>query len=185
METLADVVVERSRKGVAVVLAPLHAAHLDELWLLFADVVATGDGYPQVPPLTRAAFEDVWVRPVSAVVGAVVDGHLAGAYYLKTNGPGLGAHIANAGYVVDRRSRGQGIGRLLVADSVARAPLVGFDAVQFNFVFASNPARAMYEELGWEVVGRIPDAVVRPGRPVEDAVIYWRRVAHLRPSPQV
>ncbi len=109
-------------------------------------------------------------------VAASVEGRLAGAYYLKSNGPGLAAHIANAGYVVDRHRRGGGIGRLLVVDSVRRAPLAGFDAVQFNFVFASNPARAMYEELGWQEVGRIPDAVARPGRPVEDAIIYWRHV---------
>ena len=181
MESLVDAAVERTRAGAEVVLAPVDSGPMDELWWLFADVVARGDGYPQVPPLTRAAFEDVWVRPVTVVVGATVDGHLAGAYYLKPNGPGLGAHIANAGYVVDRRRRGGGIGRLLVADSVARARLAGFDAVQFNFVFASNPARAMYEELGWREVGRIPDAVARPGRPVEDAIIYWRGVG--RPDP--
>lgn len=182
METLADAVVERTGSGVEVVLAPVGGARLDELWWLFADVVARGDGYPQLPPLTRAGFEDVWVRPVTVVVGATVDGCLAGAYYLKPNGPGLGAHIANAGYVVDRRRRGGGIGRLLVADSVARAPRAGFDAVQFNFVFASNPARAMYEELGWRQVGCIPDAVVRPGRAAEDALIYWRPVGTAGPG---
>jgi GNAT superfamily N-acetyltransferase len=176
VETLADTVSERTPSGAEVVLAPMDAAHLDHLWALFADVVARGDGFPQVPPLTRAGFEEVWVGPVTVVVGATVDGRLAGAYYLKPNGPGLGAHIANAGYVVDRRRRGAGIGRLLVADSVARAPLAGFNAIQFNFVFASNPARPLYEELGWREIGRLPDAVARSGRPVEDAIIYWRRV---------
>ncbi len=177
MESMAEAVVVRTASGTEVVLAPVAAAHLDELWWLFVDVVARGDGYPQLTPLTRAGFEEVWVRPVTAVVGATVEGRLAGAYYLKPNGSGLAAHIANAGYVVDHRRRGEGIGRVLVADSVSRAPLAGFDAVQFNFVFASNPARAMYEELGWKEVGRIPDAVARPGRPPEDAIIYWRQVS--------
>lgn len=68
------------------------------------------------------------------------------------------------------------IGRLLGADSAERDPLAGFDAVQFNFVFASNPARPLYEKLGWREVGRIPDAVVRAGRKPGDALIYWRRV---------
>jgi GNAT superfamily N-acetyltransferase len=176
METLADSVSGRTPSGAEVVLAPVDAAHQGQLWALFADVVTRGDGFPQVPPLTRAGFEDVWVGPVTVVVGATVEGCLAGAYYLKPNGPGLGAHIANAGYMVERRRRGAGIGRLLVADSVLRAPLAGFDAIQFNFVFASNPARPLYEELGWREIGRIPDAVARPGRPVEDAIIYWRPV---------
>jgi hypothetical protein len=96
---------------------------------------------------------------------------------LKPNQPGLGAHIANAGYVVDRAERRAGIGRLLVGDSVVRAPLVGFDAIQFNFVFESNRARPMYEQLGWREIGRIPDAVPGPeGHARQDALIYWRAV---------
>jgi GNAT superfamily N-acetyltransferase len=158
-------------------IGPLAADRIDELFLLFADVVARGDGYPQQPPLTRAVFEDTWVRPVTLVVGAVVPPRLVGAYYLKPNQPGLGAHIANAGYVVDRAERRAGIGRLLVGDSVIRAPLVGFDAIQFNFVFESNRARPMYEQLGWREIGRIPDAVPAPeGGGRQDALIYWRAV---------
>jgi GNAT superfamily N-acetyltransferase len=64
-----------------------------------------------------------------------------------------------------------GIGELLVEDSIRRAPEVGFDAIQFNLVFASNPARALYERHGWKVIGRVPDAVDD-----EEALIYWRRV---------
>jgi ribosomal protein S18 acetylase RimI-like enzyme len=46
---------------------------------------------------------------------------------------------------------------------------LGFDAMMFNLVFDSNPARAMYHRLGFEELGRIPSAVDG-----EDAVIYWR-----------
>ena len=55
----------------------------------------------------------------------------------------------------------------LVLDSIERAPRHGFDAIQFNLVFASNPARRLYEELGWREIGRVPEAVDG-----EDAVIY-------------
>jgi GNAT superfamily N-acetyltransferase len=177
LQRLADTSVVEVPSGRRVELAPLRAEHLDALWWLFSDVVAGGHGYPQTPPLTRAVFEDTWVRPVTVVVGAVIDGELVGAYYLKPNQPGLGAHIANAGYVVDRACRGEGIGTLLVTDSIERAPLAGFDAIQFNFVFASNPARAMYERLGWREIGRVPDAVPLPDGGRQDAVIYWRSVA--------
>jgi ribosomal protein S18 acetylase RimI-like enzyme len=115
----------------------------------------------------------VWVRPASIVVGAQSRGRLLGAYYLKPNFPGLGAHIANAGYLVSRPHRGLGIGRRLVEDSIARAPALGFDAIQFNFVFADNPARSLYEELGFEVIGQIPAALGD-----RDAIIYWRGVGN-------
>lgn len=138
---------------------------------LFRGVVERGEGFPQLPPLDPAEHEVMWGRG-SLVVLASAGAALAGAYYLKPNGPGLGRHIANAGYVVDPAWRGRGLGRLLVQDSIRRAPALGFDAIQFNFVFESNPARSLYERLGWQVVGRIPDAL--PGH--EAALIYWRAV---------
>jgi GNAT superfamily N-acetyltransferase len=152
-------------------LAPIRPDQDGELFDLFARIVASGEGFPHAPPLTRAQFDDTWVRPVTTVVAATVDGVLAGAYYLKPNSPGRAAHIANAGYLVSPEHRGLGIGRALVADSITRAPELGFDAIQFNLVFESNPARALYEELGWREIGRIPDAVEG-----ETALIYWRAV---------
>jgi GNAT superfamily N-acetyltransferase len=133
--------------------------------------VAAKEGYPQAPPLTRDVFDDTWLTHATVVVVARCEGVVAGAYYLKPNQPGRAAHIANAGYVVDRPFRGRGIGRLLVEDSITRAPAVGFDAIQFNLVFESNPARQLYEGLGWEQIGRVPNAVDG-----EAAIIYWRQV---------
>jgi GNAT superfamily N-acetyltransferase len=152
-------------------LGPIRAGESEPLFELFADVVAAGDGYPQLAPLTRSVFDATWVTPVTAVVAARLAGVLIGAYYLKPNFPGRGAHIANAGYVVDRRHRGAGIGRALVADSIERAPRLGFDAIQFNFVFATNPAREMYASLGFTEIGRIPNAI-GPGAE-HDAIIYF------------
>ncbi|MGA2211089.1 MAG: GNAT family N-acetyltransferase [Acidimicrobiales bacterium] len=168
-----DRVVVVTKAGEELELGPLLGTETEQLFALFADVVASGDGFPQAPPLTRDVFEATWIRPVTAVIGIrpASGGDLLGAYYLKPNFAARAAHIANAGYVAAASARGRGVGRALVEDSVWRAPLLGFDAVQFNLVFASNPARALYEELGWREIGRIPDAVDG-----EEAVIYWRRV---------
>jgi GNAT superfamily N-acetyltransferase len=152
-------------------IGPIRSDEIEPLFNLFGRIVADLEGYPQAPPLTRAVFDNTWVHPVTVVVAARVDGALAGAYYLKPNHPGRAAHIANAGYVVDRDFRGRGIGRALVADSIPRAAACGFVAIQFNLVFESNPARALYEELGWIEIGRLPKAVDG-----EDALIYWRAV---------
>ena len=97
-----------------------------------------------------------------------MDERLVGAYYVKPNFVGRAAHIANAGYFVLPAHRGRGLGRALVEHSLGEARRAGFDAMQFNLVFASNPARALYRELGFVEIGRIPKAVDD-----EDAVIYW------------
>lgn len=139
---------------------------------LFAGVVERGEGFPQLPPLEPHEHDAVWTASGAHVVLAESGTELAGAYYLKPNGPGRGRHIANAGYIVDPAWRGRGVGRAMVKDSITRAPTVGFDAIQFNFVFETNPARPLYEELGWREIGRIPRALTDG----TEALIYWRAV---------
>jgi GNAT superfamily N-acetyltransferase len=155
---------------VTVTLRDATAADRDQLWAIFDHVVESGEGFPHAPPLDEAQFAASWVDPPVVVV-AVEAERVHGAYYLKPNFPGRAGHIANAGYVVARSSRGRGVGRTLVEDSIVRAPVAGFDAIQFNLVFESNPARALYEELGWHEIGRVPRAV--DGEP---AIVYWRDV---------
>ncbi len=151
-------------------IGPLRPAEHGALYDAFDHVVSAGEGYPHAPPLTPEVFEATWLR-TTAVVAARDQRGLLGAYHLKPNFVGRAAHIANAGYLVVPTARRRGVGRALVEDSIWRAPLLGFDAIQFNLVFESNPARALYEALGWRRTGLVPAAVDG-----EDAVIYWRAV---------
>jgi GNAT superfamily N-acetyltransferase len=150
-------------------LSPFGARDHDELFAAYAQIVDSGAGFPHEPPLSEAAFDDYWIAHSSAVWVARSDGQLVGAYYVKPNFVGKAAHIANAGYFVLAPHRGGGLGRRLVEHSLHEARRLGFDAMQFNLVFASNPARHMYRQMGFQEVGRIPAAVDG-----EDAVVYWR-----------
>jgi len=152
-------------------LAAATAGDHDELFAAFSRIVDAGEGFPQAPPLDRAEFDDYWLVHAAAVVVAREHGRLAGAYYLKANFVGRAAHIANAGYFVVAECRGSGIGRALVEHSMGEARRLGFDALLFNLVFESNPARRLYESLGFAVVGRVPRAVDG-----EDALVYWRQL---------
>ena len=163
----------RTRTGLVVTLGPASAGDHGGLHRIFADVVAAGEGYPQDPavPVSRDDFESYWLAPATLVGVAHVDGELVGGYTLKPNGVGRAAHVANVGYIVEAARRGHGIGELLVRQSLGEARRLGFDAMQFNFVFESNPARRLYERLGFQVVGRVP-AVIDG----EAVYIYWRRI---------
>jgi GNAT superfamily N-acetyltransferase len=160
---------EQTLTAETAVLRPATGDDHDALFAAYAQIVDSGDGFPHAPPLTRADFDDYWIAHTSALWVLRGSGELVGAYYLKPNFVGRAAHIANAGYFVVAAHRGRGLGRTLVEHSLSEARRLGFDAMQFNLVFASNPARQMYRKLGFLEVGRIPAAVDG-----EDAVIYWR-----------
>jgi GNAT superfamily N-acetyltransferase len=148
----------------------------DELYAAFGRIVEAGEGFPQRPPLTRDDFDDYFVRGSAAVSVARFGGSLVGGCYVKPNYVGRAAHIANAGYFVLAPYRGMGVGRTLVEHSLREARHLGFDAIMFNLVFESNPVRALYRRLGFDEVGRIPDAVDG-----EAAVIYWRSLEDIEP----
>jgi GNAT superfamily N-acetyltransferase len=143
-----------------------------EFFVAFEQIVNDGEGFPLAAPLTRVACNDYWFGPDTSVWVVRVDGALVGGYYVKPNFVGRAAHIANAGYFLVEAHRGSGLGRRMVTHSLDEARRLGFDALQFNLVFASNPARRMYRELGFQEIGVIPAAVDG-----EDAVIYWRSLA--------
>ena len=158
--------------GLELDVASAAAADEEEMFAAFAAVVEAGEGYPQAPPISRDEFREYWLDHKALVaVARTADPArtFVGSYYLKANFPGRAAHIVNAGYIVVPAFRGKGAGLALVEHSMDEARRLGFDAMQFNLVFESNPARPMYERLGFRVVGRIPAAVDG-----EDAIVYWR-----------
>ncbi len=148
-----------------------EAGDREELFALYALVVEEGGAFPTEPPASDEDFERAWMRGKTAVLVARTGGRLVGSYHLLPNYPGRASHIANAGYMVHPDFRGRGIGRMLVEHSIVQAPRHGFDALMFNLVFESNPARRLYERLGFEPVGRVPEAFGS-----EDAIVYWRKL---------
>jgi GNAT superfamily N-acetyltransferase len=153
-------------------IRPARTEDHDALYDVFSQIVALGEGFPQSSPVSREEFDDYWLSHSSAVHVVVSDGLIVGGYYVKPNFVGRAAHIANAGYFVLPSHRGRGLGRRVVEHSMEEARRLGFDALQFNLVFESNPARQMYRDMGFDEIGRVPAAVDG-----EDAVIYWRSLA--------
>ncbi len=140
----------RTSTGLELAISVAGTDDHDELYDAFSAVVAAGEGYPQPPGLLAVAdFEAYWLDHKSLVAVARHRGRLAGSYYLRPNYPGRAAHIANAGYFVVPDLRGHGVGEALVRHSFGEARRLGFDAMQFNLVFESNPARRLYERLGF------------------------------------
>jgi GNAT superfamily N-acetyltransferase len=73
--------------------------------------------------------------------------------------PGRGSHVATASFMVAAAARGQGVGRLLREWVLEWAREQGCFAVQFNAVVETDHAAvALWHDLGFEVLGTVPEA---------------------------
>lgn len=132
------------------------------IWKIFRRIVATGDTYPFPPDISEHDAFLAWMRlddPREATFVASIDDDVVATAYLKANGPGLNDHIASAGWMVSPDHQGRGIGRPLAEWVLGQARDRGYHGMQFNSVVATNTgAIALWESLGFEIVGTVPDA---------------------------
>ncbi len=144
------------------------------LWPVLREVFRAGETYPHPMDITEEAARTDWIDNSKAVYTSWMDDELTGSYYLKPNQKGLGSHVANAGYVVAEGMRGRGIGRALALHSLEAARGLGFRALQFNLVVATNTASVrLWESLGFRRVGTLPRAFLLRGELPVDAHVYF------------
>jgi len=128
------------------------------IWSIIRAVVATGDTYTLSPDATEAEARAYWAGPGQAVHVAAVGDEIVGTYTMRANQPGLGAHVANAGYMVRPDQAGHGVGTFLAEHSFAAARAAGFRAMQFNAVVSTNTrAIALWQRLGFAIIGTVPE----------------------------
>jgi len=129
------------------------------LWPTFNEVVAAGDTYSYAPDTSFEEAQRMWTSNGARCFVAVSSGVCVGGYMLRANQPGLGNHVANAGYMVAPMARGRGIAGRLCEHSLEEARRAGFTAMQFNYVVSTNDvAVKLWQKHGFAIVGRIPKA---------------------------
>ncbi|WP_238016034.1 GNAT family N-acetyltransferase [Dactylosporangium sp. AC04546] len=129
------------------------------LWEVWHEVVAAGESYDNDPASSESDARAHWTSlPGFEVWVAVEDGDVLGTYKVGPNKGKLGAHVANASFMVSSRARGRGLGRTLGEHCLDRARQLGFTAMQFNAVVSTNTvAVRLWRSLGFIIVGTIPD----------------------------
>jgi len=148
------------------------------IWTIFHDVVRRGDTYAFAPDTDEDEAWRLWMDTPRATYVAVEDDEVIGTFYLKTNQPGAGSHVCNAGYMVRADQRGRGLGRALCVHSLDVARDFGYHAMQFNFVASTNRgAIKLWRDLGFEIVGTLPEAFKHPQNGYVDALIMYRLLA--------
>ena len=139
-------------------------------------IIRAGDTYPYATDMSADAAHHLWIESTEAAyVAENATGELLGTYYVKPNQPTLGAHVANCGYMVASRARGQGVATQLCEHSQSEAVRLGYRAMQFNLVVASNTASVrLWPRLGFEKVGTLKGAFRHAQLGYVDAYIMYK-----------
>jgi len=148
-----------------------HAAIL----AIVAPVLRAGETYAIARDLTDDQVLAYWFAPSHEVFVADDGGTILGTYYLMANQAGGGAHVANCGYMTAPAAQGKGIARAMCEHSLARARERGFRAMQFNHVVSTNArAVALWQSLGFTIVGTLPGAFAHPTHGFVDSYVMFR-----------
>lgn len=152
------------------------SADHDAIWRILEPVIRAGETYALPRGMTREDALAYWLGADRITfVATTEDGQIIGTYYLRANQMGGGAHVANCGYVTAANAQGKGVARAMCEHSLAKARTSGFRAMQFNFVIASNErAVKLWTALGFDTIGRLPEAFEHPRLGYVDALVMFR-----------
>lgn len=144
------------------------------IWPLLKPVFRAGETYAVDREISEAAAKSMWMSaPAETYVAE--HGEILGTYYIKTNHQGGGAHVCNCGYITAAAAQGRGVARAMCEHSQIAARALGYSAMQFNLVLASNVgAVALWHKLGFATVGTLPAAFSHPILGLVDAHVMWK-----------
>jgi ribosomal protein S18 acetylase RimI-like enzyme len=151
------------------------ATDANAIWHILEPTIRAAETYALPADMSREEALAYWMSPGHEIFVAENGGTVLGTYFLRANQRGGGAHVANCGYITAPASTGRGVARAMCAHSLNHARGRGFDAMQFNFVIATNErAIHLWESFGFITVGRIPAAFRHPALGLVDALVMHR-----------
>lgn len=161
-----------------ITIRPATPADQDSLWQIMEPIIRAGETYDFPRDTTRAAALAAWLAPgFQCFVAEDAQHQVLGTYVLHPNRSGGGSHVANCGYMTAVDANGKGVARAMCAHSLDTARAQGFRAMQFNFVIASNHrAVKLWTGMGFETVGRLPEAFLHPVHGYTDALVMFQRL---------
>ncbi|MAO56725.1 MAG: GNAT family N-acetyltransferase [Rhodospirillaceae bacterium] len=157
-------------------IRPITDADWDAVWTVLEPVFRAGETYAYPIDITKDQARAVWVdQPAATFVAEDAGLGIVGTYILKPNQPGRGAHVCNCGYVVSEAARGQGVASAMCDHSQEQARAMGFRAMQYNLVVATNEgAVRLWQSKGFDIVGTLPGAFDHPRLGFVDAHVMYK-----------
>src|SRR5256885_10956871 len=152
-------------------IRPASSKDHDSVWANLEPAIRSGETYTFPLDMARDHALAGWFAPGHEVFVADENSDVLGTYFLRANQKGGGAHVANCGYVTAPWATRRGVARAMCAHSLDHARARGFRAMQFNFVVSTNTrAVRLWQNFGFEIVGRLPAAFCHPTMGFVDAL---------------
>jgi L-amino acid N-acyltransferase YncA len=159
----------------SVQIRPATRADAAAIWTILEPVIRAGETYTLDRDMSATAALEYWFGADKETFVAIADGAIVGTYYLRANQAGGGRHVCNCGYMTAAAAVGRGIARRMCLHSLDHARARGYRAMQFNFVVGTNErAVRLWQSLGFDIVGRLPEAFAHPTRGYVDALVMFR-----------
>ncbi|HVM99426.1 MAG TPA: GNAT family N-acetyltransferase [Caulobacteraceae bacterium] len=160
--------------------SPATVAALAELLI---ETVASGGSVSFMHPLAPDQAADFWTRSLAAadagkrvVLGARLSGELAGTVTLDLETPQNQPHRADIAKLMTRvRDRRRGVGSALMLEAERIAAERGRTLLTLDTA-AEDGAAPLYERLGFEFAGAIPDYAFKPLGGLTGTLIYFKRI---------
>jgi ribosomal protein S18 acetylase RimI-like enzyme len=110
------------------------------------------------------------------VLGAKIAGEIAGTVTLDIDTPPNQPHRADIAKLMTRlRFRGQGVARALMVEAERHAVAAGRTLLTLDTA-EEEGAAGVYEGLGYQYVGTIPDYALKPLGGLTGTKLYYKRI---------
>jgi len=162
-------------------IRPFSDTDWPAVWAILEPVLRAGDTYSFPTDMAESDARKAWVdAPMATFVATDGGGDILGLYFIKPNQPGQGDHVCNCGYVTGVRARGRGVASAMCSHSMGIAPSMGFRAMQYNLVVATNTvAVRLWQKHGMDIVGTLPGAFRHPTEGYVDAHVMYRTLVEV------
>lgn len=158
-------------------IRPANIDDHNQIWNIIEQVIAGGDTYVFERTTPKQEMLDYWCGNDKHCFVATLNDEVVGTFIIKNNQPGLGSHIANASYMTLPKATGKGVGKTMGEFSIQEAKRLGYKAMQFNIVVATNEiAVKLWQKLGFSIIGEIPDAFNHKILGMTNAYIMHRKL---------
>lgn len=158
------------------IIRPAQAQDSAAIATIILPTIRAGQTYALDSDMSEVDALAYWTAPEKHTFVALNDaGNVLGTYYLRPNQGGAGRGVCNCGYMTAAAAAGQGVARAMCLHSLDYAREQGFYAMQFNFVVSTNVrAVALWQSLGFNIVGCLPSAFDHPTAGKVDALVMYQ-----------